>query len=275
MPTLWFRNTWSWFPDQEKPFLKVIKSDGEFSVIEASDPKLGERWLYCEGTTELLFTENETNFERLFGVSNASPYVKDGINDYLIHDRFEAINSNQIGTKVCTHYVLSISAGETKTIRLRLSDSANLTQPFGAEFDTIRHNRIKEADEFYQRISPFPQSEDERNVQRQAFAGMLWTKQFYYYVVEDWLKGDRTTPPPPPERMNGRNHEWIHLYNDDVLSMPDKWEFPWFTVWDLAFHVIPLAMLDPDFAKRQLSATDARMVYASQRAATSLRMGIE
>lgn len=158
LPTLWFRNTRSWFPDQEKPFLKVIKSDGEFSVIEASEPKLGERWLYCEDTSELLFTENETNFERLFGVSNASPYVKDGINDYLIHRRKEAINSNQIGTKVCAHYVLSIGAGETKTIRLRLTESANLTQPFGADYNTIFQNRIKQADEFYQRISPFPQS---------------------------------------------------------------------------------------------------------------------
>lgn len=260
LPTLWFRNTWSWFPDQEKPFIKVAKSDPQLSILEASHPTLGERWLYCEDTDKLLFTENETNFERLFGVSNASPYVKDGINDYLIGGRKEAINPNQIGTKVCAHYVLSIPAGETKTIRLRLSDIPPIPldkggeggSPFGADYNTIFDNRIKEADEFYQRLTPFPQSEDDRNVQRQAFAGMLWTKQFYYYVVEDWLKGDPTTPPPPPERMNGRNHEWIHLYNDDVLSMPDKWEFPWFTVWDLAFHVIPLAMLDPDFAKRQL-----------------------
>lgn len=252
LPTLWFRNTWSWVPNQEKPFLKVLKSDNDSSVIEASHPTLKERWLYCDGATELLFTENETNNERLFGVSNASPYVKDGINDYIVHGRSEAVNPNRIGTKTSAHYVLSMTAGETKTVRLRLSNSSNLTQPFGAEFDTILQNRKHEADEFYERISPFEMSEDIRNVQRQAFAGMLWSKQFYYYVIEDWLKGDPAGPEPPYSRSGGRNHEWIHLFNNDILSMPDKWEYPWFAAWDLAFHVIPLAMIDPDFAKRQL-----------------------
>jgi hypothetical protein len=194
----------------------------------------------------------ESNNERLFGVSNASPYVKDGINDYIVHGRSEAVNPNRIGTKTSAHYVLSMTAGETKTVRLRLSNSSNLTQPFGAEFDTILQNRKHEADEFYERISPFEMSEDIRNVQRQAFAGMLWSKQFYYYVIEDWLKGDSAGPEPPYSRSGGRNHEWIHLFNNDILSMPDKWEYPWFAAWDLAFHVIPLAMIDPDFAKRQL-----------------------
>lgn len=252
LPTLWFRNTWSWTPSQEKPFLKVAKEDTHFSLVEASHPTLLERWLYCEGATELLFTENETNFERLFGVINASDYVKDGINDYLIQGRAEAVNPSRIGTKVSAHYELSIDAGEIKTVQLRLSDSPNITQPFGTEFDTIFQNRIAEANEFYNRICPFPISEDERNVQRQAFAGMLWSKQFYYYVVEEWLKGDAAGPPPPESRQAIRNHEWIHLFNDDILSMPDKWEYPWFAAWDLAFHVIPLAMIDPDFAKRQL-----------------------
>jgi hypothetical protein len=252
LPTFWFRNYWSWSNDYEKPLLKVVNNN-DFSVIEASHPTLGERWLYCEGTTQLLFTENETNSEKLFGVSNASPYVKDGINDYLVHDQKEAVNLNQTGTKASAHYELPIGAGETKIVRLRLSDSSNLAQPFGADFDTIRLCRIKEADEFYQRISPFELSKDERNVQRQAFAGMLWNKQFYYYVVEDWLKGDRNGPLPPESRSSNRNRDWIHIFNNDVLSMPDKWEYPWFATWDLAFHVITLAMIDPDFAKRQLS----------------------
>ena len=253
LPTLWFRNTWSWAADQEKPFLKVLKSDTDFSVIEASEPKLGDRWLYCDSAMELLFTENETNNEKLFGVSNASPYVKDGINDYIVHGRKEAVNPNQLGTKASAHYALSIGGGETKTVRLRLSDSSTLTQPFEGEFDTIWQARKQESDEFYERISPFQMSEDMRNVQRQAFAGMLWSKQFYYYVIEDWLKGDTAGSQPPRERMNGRNHEWVHVFNNDVLSMPDKWEYPWFATWDLAFHLITFAMIDPDFAKRQIT----------------------
>jgi hypothetical protein len=253
LPTLWFRNTWSWYANQEKPFVKVLKSDNHLSVIEAFESTLGNRWLYCNEATQLLFTENETNTERLFGVSNASGYVKDGINDYLIHDRKDAVNPNQIGTKMSAHYVLTIAPGETKTVRLRLCDDPELAEPFGANFDTILGDRTREADEFYGRISPFPATEDERNVQRQAFAGLLWSKQFYYYVVEDWLKGDPSGPPPPESRQKGRNSEWLHVFNDDVISMPDKWEYPWFAAWDLAFHLIPLAIIDPDFAKRQLS----------------------
>ncbi|QMS86235.1 glucosidase (plasmid) [Nostoc edaphicum CCNP1411] len=252
LPTLWFRNTWSWNPIQEKPFLKVFKSDPTFSIVEASHPTLGDRWLYCDGATELLFTENETNYEKLFGVSNAFPYVKDGINDYLVHNRKEAVNPNQMGTKTSAHYELSIGAGEIRTVRMRLSDFSGLTKPFGVDFDKTFQNRIKEADEFYHRICPFQLSEDMHNVQRQAFAGMLWSKQFYYYVVEEWLRGDPMGPKPPLERKYGRNHEWIHLHSDDILSMPDKWEYPWFAAWDLAFHLIPLAMIDPDFAKYQL-----------------------
>jgi hypothetical protein len=262
LPTLWFRNTWSWNSSKEKltkPFLKVFKSDTNLSIIEASHPTLGERWLYCEGTTQLLFTENETNNEKLFGVSNASAYVKDGINDYVVHNRKEAVNPNLIGTKTSAYYKLSIDAGETKTVRLRLSDISpsrpyqeESVEPFDNKFEEIFQNRISQADEFYHRICPFQLSEDMRSLQRQAFAGMLWSKQFYYYVVEEWLKGDPGNPLPPPERKHGRNHEWIHLFNDDILSMPDKWEYPWFAAWDLAFHLLPLAMIDPDFAKYQL-----------------------
>ena len=252
LPTLWFRNTWSWNHSNDKPSLKLLKTSSRTSVIEASHPTLGERWFYCEAPTELLFTENETNNQRLFGIGNASPFVKDGINDYIVDGRKEAVNPNQVGTKVSVHYSLKIGVGETKTVRLRLSQFKSLAEPFSPCFEAILQDRKREADEFYERICPFPLTDDMRNVQRQAFAGMLWNKQFYNYVVEDWLKGDPAEPTPPPERKHGRNHNWIHLYNDDVLSMPDKWEYPWFAAWDLAFHTVPLVMIDPDFAKRQL-----------------------
>jgi hypothetical protein len=258
LPTLWFRNTWSWGIKPEKPILKVWKSDAPFSTITASHPDLGDRWLYCNDSPRLLFTENETNCERLFGVKNPSPYVKDGINNFLIHKHETAINPNQVGTKAAAHYQLEIASNETKTLKLRLNNTSpeqqqtEKTNPFGTEFDTIFQTRQHEADEFYQRITPYPLPEDSRNVQRQAFAGMLWSKQFYFYVVEDWLKGDPSGPAPPPSRQNGRNADWVHIFSDDILSMPDKWEYPWFAAWDLAFHVVPFAMIDPDFAKRQL-----------------------
>ncbi len=254
LPTLWFRNTWSWVKNHVKyrPSLRLIKSNGRRNIVEASHPTLGQMWLYCEEPNEFLFTENETNYERLFGVGNSSLYVKDGINDYILHGKKESVNPNQTGTKASAHYVLKVGAAETKTVSLRLSDSNSLSEPFGANFETIFQDRKREADEFYERISPFSMTEEMRNVQRQAFAGMLWSKQFYYYVVEDWLNGDPCCPPPPPERKHGRNHEWFHLYNEDVLSMPDKWEYPWFAAWDLAFHTIVLSMIDPDLAKRQL-----------------------
>lgn len=252
LPTLWFRNLWAWNPEIEKPFIKVVTSDTNLSVIEASHSTLGNRWLYCEGNTELLFTDNETNYERLFGLNNSSPYVKDGINEYVVNGRTAAVNPKRIGTKFAAHYTLQLAPGETKIIRLRLSDVQTLPNPFGTDFDTTLKTRIAEADEFYQRICPFPMSEDERNIQRQAFAGLLWSKQYYHYVVHNWLNGDPGQPPPPPTRKAGRNHEWISLFSEDILSMPDKWEYPWFAAWDLAFHLIPLAIVDPDFAKLQL-----------------------
>ena len=220
------------------------------SIIEAAHPTLGNRWLYCTQPEQLLFTDNETNFERLFGVRNASLYVKDGINDYVVHGKTETVNPDNIGTKFSAYYYWKIGAGQTKTIRLRLSESSNLVAPFDEEFEQIFEQRQQEADEFYQPFCSSTLSPDLRNVQRQAFAGLLWTKQYYHYVVDDWLKGDPTQL--PPEREYKRNAEWIHLYNDDILSMPDKWEFPWFAAWDMAFHVLPLATIDPDFAKRQL-----------------------
>ncbi|MFN6562310.1 MAG: MGH1-like glycoside hydrolase domain-containing protein [Nostoc sp. ChiSLP01] len=252
LPTLWFRNTWSWNEDDSKPILKEVKLSDGCNTIEAYHPTLGMRWLYCQEATEILFTENETNYQKLFGYSNTSAYVKDGINDYIVEGLKEAVNPDKIGTKAAANYILKIGAGETKIIKLRLSDTPNLVEPLGKDFDVIFGKRQHEADEFYQRIAPHSLSEDMRNVQRQAFAGMLWSKQFYHYIVEDWLKGDRNAPPPPPERQNGRNQEWFHLYNEDILSMPDKWEYPWYAAWDLAFHTIPLAMIDPEFAKYQL-----------------------
>ncbi len=249
LPTLWFRNTWSWNCSQ-KPWLKVSQSSQDFSVIQATHPSLGDRWLYCNDAPELLFTENETNCERVFGRPNSSPYVKDGINDYLVQAQPAAVNPEQTGTKASVHYLFELGAGETKTIQLRLCDRPDLAAPFGTDFAATFQQRLRQADEFYQRITPFSLPEDQRNVQRQAFAGLLWSKQFYHFVIEDWLKGDGTTL---PERQQGRNHDWVHLFNDDVISMPDKWEYPWFAAWDLAFHTLPLAMIDPDFAKQQLN----------------------
>jgi hypothetical protein len=260
LPTLWFRNTWSWNGDTNKPILKA--SVNSLDTIEAFHPTLGKRWLYCQNTglheqMPLLFTENETNNERLFASSNSSTYVKDGINDYVVLGKQDAVNPDRIGTKAAVHYVLTIDAGETKTVRLRLTNSPPSKGGLGGsifdtKFDRIFATRKQEADEFYRRITPFPLGEDMRNIQRQAFAGMLWSKQFYHYIVEDWLKGDRHAPTPPAARKKARNHEWFHLNNEDILSMPDKWEYPWFAAWDLAFHAIPLAAIDPDFAKYQL-----------------------
>jgi hypothetical protein len=249
LPTLWFRNTWAWDKQSEKPSLQVMKPDLLACAIEAAHPTLGKRWLYCQNGCKLLFTENETNYQKLFGVSNKSPYVKDGVNDYVVENIEKAINPEKIGTKAACYYSLNLDAGEEQIIKLRFSDLGKLTHPF-LEFDTILQTRKQEADEFYQRISPEELLADCRNVQRQAFAGLLWTKQFYHYVIEDWLNGDPNQP--VPQRHNARNQEWMHLFNDDILSMPDKWEFPWFAAWDLAFHVIPLATIDPDFAKRQM-----------------------
>ncbi len=252
LPTLWFRNTWSWNGDTTKPTLQKEISNAGSNIICASHSTLGKRWLYAPSDAELLFAENETNYKRLFGTLNTSDYVKDGINDYLVQGNKTAVNPDLIGTKVAVHCELTLAPNETKIIQLRLTDIPDLAEPFDDSFQVAFATRKREADEFYHSIVPASICEDRRNIQRQAFAGMLWSKQFYHYVVEDWLKGDRSTPQPPPERKQGRNQEWFHLYTDDILSMPDKWEYPWFAAWDLAFHCIPLAMIDPDFAKYQL-----------------------
>ncbi|MBI3800752.1 MAG: glucosidase, partial [Deltaproteobacteria bacterium] len=250
LPTIWFRNTWSWGLDERRPHLRGRDS----RAIEVSHSYYTPRWLYCDGSPTFLFTENETNDRRLSGTENASPYVKDGINNYLVHGEQGAVNPRQAGTKAAAHYPLHIGPGETVTVQLRFSDKAMLSaqEPFGADFEQIFSQRQREADEFYATVTPEGLSADARNVMRQALAGLLWSKQFYYYEVNRWLRGNPAEPPPPPQRLSGRNHDWTHLYNADVISMPDKWEYPWYAAWDLAFHCIPLALVDSDFAKEQL-----------------------
>jgi hypothetical protein len=250
LPSLWFRNTWSWQHETPKPLLKVASSNPEISQIEAIHPTLGRRWLYTAGTAELLFTENETNHQRLFGTPNPSAYVKDGINDYVVSGNPDAVNPERLGTKFAARYVLDFAPYEAKVIQLRLSDQSDLVEPFGANFHQLFNSRRQEAEEFYQQVCPQAISVDQRQILRQAFAGLLWSKQYYHYVVHDWLKGDLNQP--PHSRQQGRNHEWASLFSEDVLSMPDKWEYPWFAAWDLGFHLIPLAMIDPEFAKLQL-----------------------
>ncbi|EDX86202.1 hypothetical protein S7335_3905 [Synechococcus sp. PCC 7335] len=256
LPTLWFRNTWSWAEDEPKPQLKVYSNksslEGDYSIVEASHATLGQRWLYCEAQPERLFTDNETNLQHLYQQPNTSPYVKDGINNYIVEGNKAAVNPDEIGTKFSAHYRLTIPSNESRSIMLRLSNSNTLADPFGAAAQIIAQ-RKQEADEFYQSFAPPNISDDERNIQRQAFAGLLWTKQFYYYVIEDWLKGDPTQLKPPAGRKKIRNSEWTHLFNDDIISMPDKWEYPWYASWDLAFHLVPLAVIDPEYAKFQLS----------------------
>jgi len=266
LPTLWFRNTWSWgweHDKMERPSLKEIAAeDGggsnlEKNVkwIEVSHATLGKYLFACEGADTLLFTENETNTERLFGSPNITPYVKDAFHKYVIHDRKEAINPEGAGTKAAALYHQTVAAGESVSLRLRLMKQGQAEAAREAtftSFDEIFANRQSEADEFYADLQPSTLSEDERNVQRQAFAGMLWSKQFYHYNIEEWLNGDPSQPAPPAERKKGRNHEWRHLNAGDIISMPDKWEYPWFAAWDLAFHCIPLALVDSEFAKEQL-----------------------
>jgi hypothetical protein len=253
LPTLWFRNTWTWWPETPKPSLKQITSkNGSPSVVAASHTALGERYLYCEGDTPLLFTENETNNERIFGKPNASPYVKDGINNYLLHGEQDAVNPEHTGTKVSAHYRFKVAAGQTATIRLRLSDLAPAAtgDPFKS-FDEIMQARQHEADEFYHGITPERVSEDEARVLRQALAGMLWSKQYFDFDLHKWLK-EHGADPMRVESRRIRNSEWFHMVNEHVISMPDKWEYPWYAAWDLAFHTIVLSMVDVDFAKEQL-----------------------
>lgn len=251
-PTLWFRNTWSWKKDSPKPTLILEERTDRQQVVKASHSLIGDYWLYCEKPHALLFTENETNNKKLFGSENESSYVKDGINDYIIHKSIQSINPANKGTKAAAHYQVQVAGGKTVEIHLRLTNKKNIKDPFGTEFAATFTKRKEEADAFYQKVTPFELSDDMRNVQRQAFAGLLWNKQFYHYNVMTWLNGDPLMPPPSEERKKGRNATWWNFNAKDIFSMPDKWEYPWFAAWDSAFHTISLALIDPEFAKHQL-----------------------
>jgi Mannosylglycerate hydrolase MGH1-like glycoside hydrolase domain len=252
LPTLWFRNTWDWDADAPKPRLSSPEVVAGAAVIVAEHPTLGRYHLAAEGSPELLFVENETNVSRIFGVSGSRLFPKDGINDYVVHGRADAVNPTREGTKAAAHYRLTVGSGETATLKLRLRAGESGPGPFGRDFERTMATRLSEADEFYNLVIPRTLSAEARSVMRQALGGMLWSKQFYHYDVKRWLVGDATQPPPPPERREGRNREWTHLFNDDVLSMPDTWEYPWYAAWDLAFHAIALALVDSEFAKSQL-----------------------
>ncbi|HEY1268422.1 MAG TPA: glucosidase, partial [Candidatus Binatia bacterium] len=241
LPTLWFRNLWSWQSTSERPRLEQLAQTNGWSVVRAVDAKLGERYFYCDGQSVLLFTENETNTKRIYGTDNRTPYVKDGINDFIVHAQKDAVNPENKGTKVAAHYHLTIEPGAHAVVRLRLSDAApDGVPPFGKDFDEALRARRNEADEFYAALIPDVLSADEANVMRQALAGMLWSKQFYHYDVNMWLDERGCDPFKATRKAAPRNDNWHHMYNGDVISMPDKWEYPWYAAWDLAFHVIAL-----------------------------------
>jgi hypothetical protein len=252
LPTLWFRNIWTWWPGTPKPSLKQVPGQKGVQAVAVSHADLGERYLYCEGDVPLLFTENETNNARLFGTPNASRYVKDGINNYVVQGNHNSVNPEKTGTKSAAHYQLIVGARQTATIRLRLSElaPAAMGEPFKS-FAEIMQTRQREADEFYESITPARVSEDEALVMRQALAGMLWSKQFFFFDVDLWLKEHGVDPMKPGGRFM-RNSEWFHMVNQHIISMPDKWEYPWYAAWDLAFHTLALSTVDTDFAKEQL-----------------------
>jgi hypothetical protein len=278
LPSLWFRNTWSWGRDLRRPIVRTATCVPGSVCAELQHWQYGKRWLLCAGKPELIFTENETNSQRLFGLKNRS-YPKDAFHAFVIQSDRAAVNPKQMGTKMAAYYPVELGPGESATLKLRLTDMeplgslndnsgviGTITSPghadrgegvpasndFEAGFDAMFAQRQKEAEEFYASRLPAELSEDAKRVMRQALSGMLWCKQFYHYDVRTWLDGDPAGPPPPKERLRARNKDWTHLYNDDIVSMPDKWEYPWYAAWDLAFHCIPLALVDPDFAKDQL-----------------------
>jgi len=258
LPHLWYRNTWPWGYGRPHPELQAIAPD----TVYTDHRHLGKRWWYvgavgvqhasvgAHGHAPLLFTENETNAEQLFNWPNVTPYVKDGINNAVVHGRTDLVNPAQVGTKVAAHFQAIVPPGETFTVRVRFSNL--LHDDAFADFDALFEQRIGEANEFYTTIQRPDLSEDEQRVHRQALAGVLWTKQFYHYSVELWPEGDPSQPSPPDGRLHGRNSDWAHIYALDVLSMPDKWEYPWFAAWDMAFHTVPIALIDPEWAKRQI-----------------------
>ena len=259
LPTLWFRNDWSaWIADSNraatKPTLIQIKAPKGVSALTTNHSLLGEFILSCEGDVPLLFTENETNHEKLFpGQKNESPYVKDGINDFVVNGIEDAVNPEHQGTKAAAHYHVNIGAGQTSVIRVRLTKKSvgSKDNLFGKSFDKVFDDRLSEADEFYRSVTPPAVSVDKANVMRQALAGMLWSKQFFFFDGDNWLNEHKSNPLHAGYK-NSRNSEWYHMLNMDIISMPDKWEYPWYAAWDLAFHTLPLSIVDPDFAKDQM-----------------------
>jgi hypothetical protein len=246
LPQLWFRNIWSWNDNSSKPELSL----GDRGELVARHRELGSYWMYAENDAKWLFCDNETNVTRLYGANGLRGYFKDAFHDYVLHARHGAVNPQQVGTKAAAYSTFNVPAQGSIRMRLRLA-STPLTEPFRS-FDEIHQQRRNEADAFYDALQAGISDVDARAVQRQALAGMIWSKQSYHYNVSEWLRGDPAQPPPPDERRHGRNHDWIHLNNTDIISMPDKWEYPWYAAWDLAFHCIPFSLIDPDFAKSQL-----------------------
>ena len=261
LPTLWFRNTWNWWPISTKPQLKAFKAESGVVSVLANHPDLRDRYLLTDRTVPLLFTENETNSQRLWNRPNAASYVKDGVNDYVVHQQSGAVNPQLTGTKCAAHYHITVAPGRSECIRLRLTDDsktvrsispAQLTQWFKTGFSDVVSQRRKECDDFYDSVMPAALDDDCKNVMRQALAGMLWSKQYYFFDLQFWLREHNADPTMGGKNTAARNQQWVHMLNDDVISMPDKWEYPWYAAWDLAFHTIALAILDSEFAKRQL-----------------------
>ena len=260
LPTVWFRDTWTWNDLPHHPVIETANIDTHnLAAMQLRHKELGTFWLLCEGSSSLLFTENETNAAKLYNGTNESPYTKDAFNRYIVNNEQSAVNPRDRGTKASPHYVLMLPPKGEETIYLRLSSKVTTDEQkfashddFISQCENVFKTRIAEADEFYADIIPATLSDDAKNVMRRSLAGMLWSKQYYHYVIKRWLEGDPAYPPPPRERLHGRNSGWKHLYNADVISMPDKWEYPWYASWDLAFHCISLAIVDPAFAKRQL-----------------------
>ena len=250
LPTLWFRNTWSWAGD-DVPEICIARDSPEHISLLATKPDFESYQLHCQGRPRALFTDNETNYARLYGSFNRS-FAKDGINDAVVNGKQDAVNSGNRGTKASVLYQVHLDGGASAVLQLRLSAGVSVANAFD-DFDSLFRRRKAEADKFFATIIPGTLSDDEQNIMRQSIAGLLWSKQFYHYVIKEWLDGDPKQPAPPPQRHSGRNGRWGHLYNADVLSMPDKWEYPWFAAWDLAFHCITLSIVDADFAKQQLS----------------------
>jgi len=255
LPTLWFRNTWSWGRTGEGYWPKPRISKESDGILLAEHAGLGRFRLSAESAPvapTFLFTENETNAERLFGSPNPQPYVKDAFHAYVVHGRWDAVNPLEVGTKAAAHYALEVPARSEVRLRLRLSSDDEAVSGAFANFDEVFTSRRSEARAFYAPLIPPRMTDEELNVGRQAYAGLMWTKQFYHFAVKDWLEGDPAQPPPPESRKSGRDSAWTHLYNRDVISMPDKWEYPWYAAWDLAFHMLPFARVDPVFTKEQL-----------------------